>query len=48
MTLRHKAEHCQSEGRVAQQGVGKRERLLKVKTRHGVERVVKGKEGIKY
>lgn len=37
MTLRHKPVNCQSEGRVAQQRRGKRERLLKVKIRHRVE-----------
>lgn len=37
MTLRHNPEKCQSEGRVAQQGMGKRERFFKVKTRHEVE-----------
>lgn len=36
MTLRHNPVKCQSGGRVAQQGMGKRERLFKVKTRHGV------------
>lgn len=41
MTWRHKPVNCQSEGRVAQRGMGQRDKLLKVETRQKVEEWLK-------